>query len=174
MYTKVFVAAATAFATLVPSVLAGNAIVKNNCPFPVYLQSVCENGNVPRHKIEPGATFTEQYRAKPDGGGCSLKISDETSGSEITQFEYTLSGEKVFYDVSNIDGYPFMENGVSLSSTTHDCPVVNCQAGVRLCKGAYNKPDDDHATHACASSSDLTLTLCPGGTKRRHQREFMN
>ncbi|PGH02920.1 hypothetical protein GX51_04376 [Blastomyces parvus] len=175
MHTQTFVAAVAAFATLVPSVLAGNAIVRNNCPFPVYLQSVGNTGNVPEHTIQSGGVFQEQYRENPNGGGISLKISNKPSGAQITQFEYTLAGPKVFYDVSNINGYPFVDYGLSLASTTHaGCPAINCPPGVKLCHDAYNKPDDNHATKACASASDLTMTLCISGKSRRHQRDFAN
>ncbi|OJD15632.1 hypothetical protein AJ78_04124 [Emergomyces pasteurianus Ep9510] len=167
MYTKGAVAAATAFAALLPNVLAGTAMVKNNCDCPVYLWSVANAGNVPRHEIKPGETFSEKYRSNPNGGGISLKISKTYSDAVITQFEYTLAGPKVFYDISNINGYPFEDKGVSLTSSS-GCPEVHCPAGVKRCKGAYNNPDDI-ATHACSSSSDLSMTLCSGGTTKSHQ-----
>ncbi|PGH36065.1 hypothetical protein GX50_01077 [[Emmonsia] crescens] len=170
MHIKSLVAAATTFAALLPSVLAGTARVKNNCPHPVYLWSVANTGNVPSHTINPGGTYDEQYRSNPNGGGISLKISNTPSDAAVTQFEYTLAGPKVFYDISNINGYPLVHGGVSLTPSSGQCPGVICQAGDHFCKEAYNQPHDDHATHACASSADLTMTLCPSGTQQSQQQ----
>ncbi|OAX80692.1 hypothetical protein ACJ72_04969 [Emergomyces africanus] len=167
MYIKGALAAAAAFSAL-PSALAGTASVKNNCDCPVYLWSVANLGNVPRHTINPGETYVEEYRTNPNGGGISLKISKNYSDLVITQFEYTLAGPKVFYDVSNINGYPFVDFGVSLASPSGSCPAVHCPPGVKLCKGAYNNPDDI-ATLACSSSQDLTMILCPTGAQQSQQ-----
>ncbi|KKZ59820.1 hypothetical protein EMCG_05349 [[Emmonsia] crescens] len=170
MHIKSLVATATTFAALLPSVLAGTARVKNNCPHPVYLWPVANTGNVPSHTINPGGTYDEQYRANPNGGGISLKISNTPSDATITQFEYTLAGSKVFYDISNINGYPLVHGGVSLTPSSGQCPAVICPAGEHFCNGAYNQPDDNHATHACSSSADLTMTLCLSGTQQIEQQ----
>jgi len=53
----------------------------------------------------------------PNGGGISLKIATGKDDSFIPQFEYThlLDNPRVYYDMSNINGYPFEIWGLYLS-----------------------------------------------------------
>lgn len=151
----------------------GSAIIQNHCEHEVYLWSIADSAEEKRTKLEAGGTYSEKYRVNDNGGGVSIKISDEDSQDKVTQFEYTLSGgePKVYYDLSNIDGYPFDDGGVTINPSDESCPVVNCPPGVKHCSEAYNKPDDDHATHGCPISTDLELILCAGNSKADSKRK---
>ncbi|EEH17357.2 hypothetical protein PABG_07518 [Paracoccidioides brasiliensis Pb03] len=165
MSIKKVVVAAAAFAGLLPATLAGTAKVQNNCGYPVYLWSVGgDNGQM--NVIPPNHSYAEQYRVARNGGGISLKISKNQNLASITQFEYTLAGNKLFYDISAINGEPFVNDGISLSSPNGNCHKVICPPGESPCKSVYNKPNDDFATHSCSAAADLTLVLCTGGRQQ--------
>ncbi|EGC42299.1 BYS1 domain-containing protein [Histoplasma capsulatum var. duboisii H88] len=158
MYTKSVITAVTAFATLIPSILAGKAVVSNDCRGPVYLWSVGGAGPTPMKTIRPNSTYDENFR-NPPWGGVSLKISKKPTQNNITQFEYTLVNTTVWYDISNIDGNPFRNDGYKLT-TNSSCPEVHCPPSNAPCNQVYNHPDDNWATHACSSTARLVLTLC--------------
>ncbi|KAI5286331.1 hypothetical protein KEM54_006873 [Ascosphaera aggregata] len=144
----------------------GSVNIKNSCGKPVYLWSIADSGDVKTEHIEDGGSYSEHFRQNANGGGISIKLSDDESGGKVSQFEYTLQGDdKVYYDWSNIDGYPFAAGGVKVnpSETTGDCPPVDCPAGVEHCDPVYNKPDDDFATHGCSNKVTFDVELCPGG-----------
>ena len=174
--TPVFVASVSAY---------GSAIIKNSCADDVYAWSC---GDTPGDMITVagGTSHPQTYYSKSGGGGISIKIGVKyTQGSKIgqipgiwdlpapnmTQFEYTVGtpgppANSVFYDISNINGYPFMPGGVKMTSSDSSVNVA-CPKGVEYCQGAYNAPHDDHATGSAADHVDLTLELCsdaPGMT----------
>ncbi|PGH12368.1 hypothetical protein AJ79_04316 [Helicocarpus griseus UAMH5409] len=174
MHSKAIVAAATAFVALLPTTLAGKAKIENKCPDTLYMWPIAHTGSVEKISIAPGDSYEEEMRTNDNGGGISLKLGKSETDEKVSQFEYTLSpdGDKVFYDLSNIDGYPFADDGVTITPSDGSCPVVTCPAGEELCKDAYNVWNDDHATKGCPSSTDLTMTVCTGGNKKRHPRQF--
>jgi hypothetical protein len=145
----------------------GTAFIQNWCNFEVYVWSVA---NVPNYTINYLAPiigdFSETYRTNPDGGGISLKIATIPDDLYITQFEYTYHTDNpnVYYDISNIEGYPFEIWGLALSPSTPSAPLcssISCDPGVALCPDAFNKFSDNYAIRNCDVSTDLTLTLCP-------------
>lgn len=177
MHYKSAIAAAIAVASFAPATLAkgvvGKAIVENKCGHDAFAQSIADRADAKMHKISPGDSYTETFKLNDNGGGISIKISDDKDLKEVSQFEYTLSDDgKVFYDLSNIDGYPFKEGGVSITPSDDSCPVVNCEGGVAKCKDAYNHPKDDHATKGCSAETDLHLVLCAGngGSKAKSKK----
>lgn len=164
--TMLCYAAFALIAALLPVTSAdggGKAIVKNNCPRPIYLDSVGGSSNSEPKEIKPGSDYSESYRHSPGGGGVSIKISNTKEGvsAHPMQFEYTLVGQ-LYYDISNINGYPLEKGGVSLTPSQGKCPKVNCPPGEE-CKAAYNTPEQNTATHACSPSTDLILELCVNG-----------
>ena len=177
-YSKIALAATPVFAAYVNAGY-GNAIVKNSCGNAAYFWS-CGDSEGPLVVIAPGSSHSEAYYTKSGGGGPSLKIaSSYASGPKlgkapasifdlpqpnITQFEYTVGSpgppsNMVWYDISNINGYPFVNGGLKMTSSDGTVNVA-CPAGVQYCQSAYNAPHDDHATGSAAEDNDLTLELC--------------
>ncbi|MCJ1412215.1 hypothetical protein MMC19_006308 [Ptychographa xylographoides] len=180
-FIKISAAAVLAFASFAH---ASKAIVKNGCPFDVYLWSVGSTSGEMQTLPAGTGNYSEAYQTRADGGGISLKLStDSDAETSITQFEYTLEPNMLWYDVSNVNGYPFADQGLELKPSHADCRPVVCTAGV-TCTEAYNQPDDNFATAACGPKADLTMTLCPSApsaSKResaaafvahRHARQF--
>ncbi len=177
-YSKIALAATPVFAAYVNAGY-GNAIVKNSCGDAAYFWS-CGDSEGQLVVIGPGSSHTEAYYTKTGGGGPSLKIaSSYASGPKmgqapasiydlpqpnITQFEYTVGSpgppaNMVWYDISNINGYPFVNGGLKMTSSDGSVNVA-CPKDVQYCQSAYNAPHDDHATGSASQSVDLTLELC--------------
>ena len=177
-YSKIALAATPVFAAYAYAGY-GNAIVKNSCGDAAYFWS-CGDSEGELVVIGPGSSHSEAYYTKSTGGGPSLKIaSSYASGPKagkapesiydlpqpnITQFEYTIGSpgppaNMVWYDISNINGYPFVNGGLKMTSSDGSVNVA-CPKDVEYCQSAYNAPHDDHATGSAPQSVDLTLELC--------------
>ena len=142
----------------------GVAIIENQCRFEVYAWSVANVTNATTNSLTPGiGGFAETFRTNPNGGGISLKIATTQNDSIITQFEYTYhtNESNVYYDISNVNGYPFAEWGIALNPSFTNCSSIVCTPEVLICSNVYNEPNDDYAVKSCDTSSNLTLTLCP-------------
>ena len=160
------VSSAAALLAFVPvAVTVGTAHVVNNCGFPVYYASVDQAQNANMQEVR--GSYSESY-TKP-GVGVSIKLSPSMNGS-VSQFEFTWADGKVYYDLSNIDGSPFADAGMDLVPSmmgdvnNPSCQEVACPAGQGTCNAAYNNPSDVRTT-VCSDQSDLTLTICPGGSE---------
>ena len=157
----------------------GQAIVKNSCGDEAYFWS-CGDTEGPKVTIAPGSSHSETYAAKTGGGGYSYKLATKYSTGpkagqapesiydlpqpNITQFEITVGApgppaNMVWYDISNINGYPFVAGGLSVTSSDGSVNV-RCPKDVLYCQAAYNQPHDDHATGSAPESVDLTMELC--------------
>jgi len=167
---------AASLLALAPTVLAvGSASVFNNCDFDVYYASI--DGNAEGMQLLGAGGYTSTYSEQGVGVSIKLATSDSLSGP-ISQFEYTWSGDSIFWDLSNIngdsssDGYPFAQGGMVINpSMTNDpanptCEPVVCPAGTLVCSAAYNAPNDPR-TMVCNQDSNLVLTICPGGSSKR-------
>ena len=174
MYSKLALVTAATALSLIPSAIAqdyGSASIENKCSFPAYIWSTAESSDK-MVTLKPGESYQEDYRSRKDNqGGVSIKMSDKEDKGEISQFEYTITDDQVFYDLSNIDGYPFKEGGISITPSDSSCPSISCDAGVANCHEAYNQPYDDHATKGCAASADLHMTLCGSGGGSKAKKE---
>jgi hypothetical protein len=162
MVSNMISRAAVLLAASASVVSAGSAIIHNQCDFPVYLWSVSNTAGPMQELAANGGEYTEVYRNNPNGGGISMKIASDEAASEITQFEYTLEDADLWYDLSNINGYPFMEWGVTIIPSDDKCNEVICPAGIELCAAAYNTPTEDWATAMCPSTADMVVLLCSG------------
>lgn len=163
MPVQTIIAKAALLLAVLPAALAGTANVVNQCESDVYLWSVANSADVTMQTLASGnSSYTEEYRINPDGGGISIKLAKLDNQDHISQFEYTVSGETIFYDMSNINGYPFIEEGLVLTGSLEVCPSVKCPAGTD-CSQAYNLPDDVR-TLGCPVEADLTVILCPNGS----------
>lgn len=173
MFARTITAAIAVLGLATAASAAGVAHVVNNCGIPVYFASVAQSAHASMSPL-PSSGYSEAY-SKP-GVGVSIKLSPSATGA-VTQFEFTWSNGDINYDISNIDGNPFAQGGMSLTpsmvgaSGYPSCQVVNCPAGQSSCSAAYNQPDDVR-TMVCPDASDLTMTLCPGGPMKRETSFF--
>ncbi|KAF2113842.1 hypothetical protein BDV96DRAFT_118406 [Lophiotrema nucula] len=88
----------------------GQAIVKNNCGFDVYMQAINPGWWRPSQggfKLGAGQTYVEQMRyCESDCGGVSMKVwADSTFSGPLTQLEYTIvpSAGELWYDMSYVN-----------------------------------------------------------------------
>ena len=143
----------------------GTANIMNRCNFEIYVWSVTNEPNNIINTLAPNSGFySEEYRLNSNDEGISLKIATVSVDTVITQLEYTyhLDNPNVYYDVSNINGYPFEEWGLTLFSSIPTCLTVSCDPGVPECLNIYNKWNDDaQAVKNCDISGNLVLFLCP-------------
>lgn len=147
----------------------GSATVVNQCGFPVYMASVGSSFVGDMQEIH--GSYTEQY--SQEGVGISIKLSPNDSiVGPVSQFEFTWANGKISYDISNINGNPFANNGMEIKPSTQGdggnptCQAVDCPAGQATCSAAYNQPNDVR-TMVCDQDTDLVLTVCPGGPSKR-------
>ena len=138
----------------------GSAVLINNCGFDISLDRVTESGNDEHKSVPAGESWSEVYQ---DGGGISIKVN-KGDPSNIAQFEYTTKPDtsQVFYDLSLVNGDPFVAFYQALVPDDQSCSTVQCQPGEQPCAGAYNEPDQNGATHACGESSNVVYHLCGG------------
>ncbi|RMZ83084.1 hypothetical protein DV738_g1282, partial [Chaetothyriales sp. CBS 135597] len=146
MHSSTVTGAAAILLALAPSAWAvGSAKVINNCDFDVYYASVSQGVSAEPALIQ--GSYSEKYSLH--NNGVSIKLALEPNlGGEVSQFEFTWYDGNTAYDLSNIDGYPFAEWGitiepsVSADSDYPTCVPVDCPAGEVPCDAAYNLPDD--------------------------------
>ena len=139
----------------------GEAIVVNNCSFPVYYVSMGDSGLF--GTLAPGGVYREQFRLRYNYqediyGGISIMLSPNQSittavdkenafyQSTITQFEYTyhpLHSPGLWYDISNVNGYIFnTDNGWN---------------------GLLPWPFQDEGLIVKGTSEECETVVCPGG-----------
>ncbi|KAI9042058.1 putative BYS1 domain protein [Aspergillus affinis] len=143
------------FTPLVSAV--GSAVVKNNCKYPVYLWSV--GGSVgPKKTIQPGASYSEKFHHDATSGGVTLKITKANdgiyNGSPQLSYAYTLDGNQLWYDLSNVFGDPFSGSPLVIKPKDTGCSNICWPQGTRPA-GSQVK--------VCSANSDETLTLCAAG-----------
>ncbi|GLI81641.1 hypothetical protein PoHVEF18_010027 [Penicillium ochrochloron] len=150
-------AAITTVAALTPLASAvGNAKVVNKCGFPVYVWSV--GGSVSQQNtVASGGTYSEVLHHDPASGGIAIKLTTVENGlyngSPQTNFAYTLDGQQVWYDLSDVFGDPFSNHAIGVKASA-SCPSICWPSGVATSGGSQVK--------VCDANSDVTLTLCSG------------
>lgn len=170
MYTSIITGAAMLLA-LAPSVMAvGSASVTNMCPYTIYYASIAGQSEA-MTAMASGGSMSEAYTDQGQGVSIKLALNDTASGP-ISQFEFTWTDGKVFYDLSNINGYPFASGGITVTPSMENdpnnptCVPIVCPAGQAVCSAAYNQPDDTD-TLVCDQDSSISLVLCSGGNSKR-------
>ena len=143
---------------------AQTAYIYNYCNAPINLWAVDAQRNPQSPTpIANGSSYSEGYHTLATGG-VSLKLGWGSSlydGSPITQFEYTLTGGFIWYDISSTstatpDACPFANTGTCTSRRrTRLCLARTCSAGEVPCSGAYTVYNDDWNSLACGPSSDI-------------------
>lgn len=161
-----FTLLATAIVAAAPSLqtrqtFAGNAIVVNQCDFPLHIWSVDETffpADSDFQTIAPGTNWSEPLRIPAAGCNCgvSLKVSKgQTLAKPILQFEYSIaeaaSQANMFtsYDVSFVD-----------CSTAE--PGVAAVDGYNVFTGT-DCPSWAHGTKVLGSSPGCPAMNCPAG-----------
>jgi len=163
------IASVAALAATITSVNAlGNAIVNNNCNFPVYLWPIDAQRNPSDPTIiAPGGSYSEPYHT-PSSGGVSLKLSRQNNkGGPVTQFEYTVQSYAanpfLWYDGSHVDcvddACPFWDYGINLKASDASCPTRDCAVG-KVCSGFYTLWNDDINTLSCGDEANVIMTVC--------------
>ncbi|OJD23138.1 hypothetical protein ACJ73_05507 [Blastomyces percursus] len=145
-----------ALAALAPAVQAvGNAIVLNDCPFDVYLNSVGSEIGPEQHLKAKGGRYHEPFRRDPLSGGIALKLTLKPGGllegAPQTVFAYNLNKGRIWYDLSDVFGDPFAGYPLEVRPSDPKCPVLFWPFGI---------PPGQSQVRNCQPSSDIVLTLC--------------
>lgn len=147
------------------SVARGSIKLLNNCDFSLFIQGF-QRSSLPYvdTMINPHSTYSLPLRqTSSDGTGNSIKVSTAKGSANITQVEYSadFSQEIFWYDLSDINGNPLIAYGTRLRPSLN-CPVVTCEPFNWTCQPVYHHPEDNWATKACSTRSDLNVELCTG------------
>jgi hypothetical protein len=150
----------TRFATVITAATAplvaavGSARVNNQCPFNVTLWSVGQSVAGP-YTLASQGSYAEQFVKDPVTGGKAIKITLDSDGlydgAPQTTFSYSLDGATIWYDLSDVFGDAFAGNALTETSANTSCPTISWPSGT---------PPAGSQVKACASGSDITLTLC--------------
>lgn len=131
----------------------GSSIVSNYCDFPIYVWVVDDTSVSNRYDLQNGDSFCEEY----DGAGVALKVSNQTdalaNGLPMTIFAYSLdkASNKVWYDLSGVNGDAFSGHRVALQPNSSQC------AGTVWPNGTKENP---MAGVVCPAQNDLVLSVC--------------
>lgn len=149
------------FLFILNSTSSGVRIV-NNLSHLLYLQSV-SNVAGPIQKLDAnGGRYYEDWQTNPDGGGISIKMAIQPDMSDIIQFEYTVQGTVVYWDVSLINTKshsPFMDEGFAVIPDQRDCIPAICRPFDAHCPDVYYHPDDNFAVRGCSQNIKLQMTI---------------
>ncbi|PCG90325.1 Hypothetical protein PENO1_099720 [Penicillium occitanis (nom. inval.)] len=122
-------------------------------------------GNVNIHNnMQDAIYYTESWRTNPNGGGISIKMAMKPEQVDVLQYEYTLQGDTIFWDLSIIDmgtSSQFTKVGFAVTSNDSGCPSATCAPGDTACADAYLVWNDDHAIDGCPAGTQMTLNVGP-------------
>jgi hypothetical protein len=147
--------ATLSFATSAHAV--GRAIVTNQCDDPIYLWSV--GGSISeQNKITKDTSYSEIFHADPASGGVALKITPLEGGlfkPNVSQtiFAYSLDGNQVWYDMSDMFGDGFAGRTMKITPSDSTCEGITWGAG---------KPPAGSQVKSCNAEADVELTFCTG------------
>ena len=153
MRTSIAVLAAISSLSSLASAV-GNAVVLNNCTFPVYVWSV-DSTVSPEYTINQTQTYSEVLHSDPTTGGVSIKITTVENGlynsSPQTIYAYSLTNGQVWYDLSDVFGDAFSGSPLTVAPSDPSCGTISWPSGVSP-SGSQVK--------VCEDSANITLTLC--------------
>ncbi|KAF4763835.1 hypothetical protein N7455_011014 [Penicillium solitum] len=138
---------------------SGVSIV-NNLSDTVYLWVVTETAGE-MQTLASGETFHDTWLTNSNGGGISIKMSTTEICDDVLQFEYTQSGDILFWDMSSINllkTSAFVSAGFAVTISDESCPTSTCAPGDADCVQSYQQPDDVN-TLACGLDAAYTLTI---------------
>ena len=111
----------------------------------------------PEQKVAPGDAYSEKLHRDPVSGGVSIKVTANEGGlydgSAQMNFAYSLTGGRVWYDLSDVFGDPFKGKGVKVTANGGKCPGM-CWADGTMPGGGQ--------TRDCAADADVVLSICAG------------
>lgn len=157
----------------------------HNCPYPVWCAVVVgyePTDKTPLDQRPPvnwiaqpaGQVLTSYFADHPENTGMALMCtreptSDTSSAPTVTQLEYTWRPDlsQTFFDVSNVAGDPFVNEGFVMTVNDPKTPLLNtcygahCAAGDANCSQVSEKSDDDfQGMRTCSDAVVIRLTLC--------------
>lgn len=154
----------------------GSAIINNNCAYDIWMWSVDQALASSAVKISAGSSHSEPARSSCEGCGTSMKISTTSSLSagKQTQFEYSVAGNQIWYDISFVDcasgndasNCPGHKDGLSMRTSDSSCTAVNCAAGSYCPDQAYYVDFPSAKTGVidpnfpCKLGVDIISTVC--------------
>ncbi|KAJ6132081.1 hypothetical protein N7471_007296 [Penicillium samsonianum] len=143
-----------------PAATGSGVSIVNNLPDTVYLWVVTETAGE-MQTLASGESFHDTWLTNSNGGGISIKMSTTEICDSVLQFEYTKSGNMLFWDMSSINllkTSAFVSAGFAVTVSDASCPTSTCAAGDADCVQSYQHPDDVN-TLACGIDAAYTLTL---------------
>ncbi|KAJ5146319.1 uncharacterized protein N7515_000883 [Penicillium bovifimosum] len=143
-----------------PVATGSGVSIVNNLDHTVYLWVVTDTPGE-MTTLASGETFNDQWLTNSNGGGISIKISTTEVCDDVLQFEYTQSGDVLFWDLSSINMQKtsaFVKAGFGVTISDESCPTATCAPGDAYCVQSYQLPDDVN-TLACGVDAAYTLTL---------------
>ncbi|KAH7174005.1 uncharacterized protein B0J16DRAFT_406421 [Fusarium flagelliforme] len=145
-----------AFTAMVGSTAATNqAVVINNCPTTIYVQSWPYNGGSPGPLValKPGKKFAENMRSS----GSTVKIATSRTLTKPLFFGYSSTSRPnyVYYEFSTQFGNPFA-NKHNILSPGSGCKKFDCRPGQA---GCYSTPNMKKV-FGCPSPTTVTATIC--------------
>ncbi|KAF2688875.1 hypothetical protein K458DRAFT_292869 [Lentithecium fluviatile CBS 122367] len=157
----------------------GNAVFANRCERDIWIWSVDETtGSSAPIKVAGRSRYTEPFRV-PGAGGVVFKVSnsDQIVGGAHTQFEYAISNDQLYYDLSFVDcakgesasDCPGHAKGLAMYSPNDACGKLDCAPGTYCPKQAYyvdtplSKLGIEEPVFGCGSAGtgmDLYMVIC--------------
>ncbi|PHH78498.1 hypothetical protein CDD80_6766 [Ophiocordyceps camponoti-rufipedis] len=132
----------------------GHARVVNKCSYAVFASSVGTNVSGPT-KIDAGQVYGERFVLDRNSGGKAIKITKTADGLQHgepqTILAYTLAGDTVFYDLSDVFGDGFAGSKLEVTGNAPGCRPIVWEDGT---------PPAGSQVKSCTSEADVILTLC--------------
>jgi hypothetical protein len=133
----------------------GKARVVNNCDFEATLWSVDSQTHGPNTLSAHGGSYEETLHSDSVTGGIAIKVTRDRdglyTGDAQLNYAYSLSGARVFYDLSAVFGDTFPGEKLVVKSADGACPQIVWENGT---------PPSGSQVKDCTSDKDVTLTLC--------------
>ncbi|KAK7980914.1 hypothetical protein PG989_013371 [Apiospora arundinis] len=145
-----------AIALLIPllvagSVYAGTTRDENHCGFTIWCASAKTDGTASATRALGGGASATFQSINNDAIGVSLKCADNAGLSNPFQMEGAIRGGVAWYDLSAVDGDPFLaQRRVGYWPNTN-CQIV-CNPGDKSCEWPYMP--------TCPNPTDMALALC--------------
>jgi len=159
--------------------LAGNAVISNRCPYDVWVWTVSANNWGSAVHVPARSQHSEPLT----NTGTSLKISKSSDlvAGHHTQFEYSIAGGQIWYDISFVDcangnsasNCPGHDDGLAMDASDSQCGAIDCEAGSYCPTQAYYVPQPlltlgiNEPVFNCPASVgsdvDMYMKICSGG-----------